>query len=103
MDRASQSVTFTRFDGRTATVALDPSPFRPHGRLVQFQWSHILRGLLAVTDVGDEIAFEMPDPDGSDQRDGRLVVYLDQNQGSSDVSSYGIEDGVDVVALLDEG
>ena len=79
IDRETASVALTRSDGKEARQPLENSPFASTSLLAKLHYSPLLEGLLAVTCAGDEIVFELPIRGRSDQRDSRLVVYLDQN------------------------
>ncbi|MEU6977022.1 MULTISPECIES: hypothetical protein [unclassified Streptomyces] len=80
MDRASESVVFTRSDGREAHLPLTHSPFEATSTVARFAHTGAFDALLATTTAGDDVALELPARDGTDQRDGRLAVYLDQNK-----------------------
>ena len=80
MDRASESVVFSRSDGKEAHFPLTYSPFEDTSTVVRFAYTWAFDGLLATTTASDDVFFELPAPDGADRRDGRLAVYLDQNK-----------------------
>ncbi|MFE6930867.1 hypothetical protein ACFVDT_02400 [Streptomyces sp. NPDC057699] len=80
MDRASASMVLVRSDGKEARFPLGKDPFGETSTLSRFTYLPALDVLLATTNAGDDIAFEMPTFDGADQLGGRLAVYLDQNK-----------------------
>ncbi|WP_239085423.1 hypothetical protein [Streptomyces halstedii] len=80
MDRASASTVLVRSDGKEARFPLGKDPFGETSTLSRFTYLPALDALLATTNAGDDIAFEMPVFDGADQLGGRLAVYLDQNK-----------------------
>jgi hypothetical protein len=79
IDRETSSVVLTRSDGKEARQAMASAPFESTSLLSRLHFSPALGGMLAVTRNGDDIVFELPIRDGSDQLAHRLVVYLDQN------------------------
>jgi hypothetical protein len=83
MDRETSSTVVTRSDGKEARLPLDPSPFPHTSALSSLHCTPTLGGLLAVTRAGDNVVFELPKEDSSQQLAGRLIVYLDQNQWST--------------------
>lgn len=83
MDRETSSVVLTRSDGKEARFPLGDSPFADTSALSRLHYTPSFDGLLAVTRAGDDIIFELPNPNSSEQLAGRLVVYLDQNQWSA--------------------
>lgn len=82
MDRKTESIVFTRSDGKEARFPLKPSPFGASSVLSKVHLTPSMDALLVVTQHGDEILFELPIHDHPDQLAGRLVVYLDQNKWS---------------------
>ncbi|MFG2375210.1 hypothetical protein ACGFY9_27480 [Streptomyces sp. NPDC048504] len=78
IDRETSSVVLTRSDGKEARQSIAPAPFESTSVLSRLHWSPALGDLVAVTCKGDDIAFELPVRDRSDQLEQRLVVYLDQ-------------------------
>lgn len=83
MDRETSSIVFTRSDGKEARFPLGDSPFAATSALSRLHYTPSFDALLAATRAGDDIVFELPKPDSGEQLDGRLVVYLDQNQWSA--------------------
>lgn len=83
MDRETSSVVFTRSDGKEARFPLGDSPFAETSALSRLRFTPSFDGLLATTRAGDDIVFELPKPSSGEQLDGRVVVYLDQNQWSA--------------------
>ncbi|MFH8980144.1 hypothetical protein [Streptomyces varsoviensis] len=79
IDRETSSVILTRSDGKEARKPLTHPMFTDTSLLTRLHYSPPMGGLLAVTRNGDDIAFELPVRGQTDQLDGRLVVYLDQN------------------------
>ncbi|HEY5179902.1 MAG TPA: hypothetical protein VIJ07_09060 [Dermatophilaceae bacterium] len=82
MDRETSSAVFARSDGKEARFPLETSPFDDTSALSRLQYTPAFDTLLAVTGTGDDILFELPKQDGTDQLGGRVVVYLDQNKWS---------------------
>ena len=80
MDRASESVVITRSDHMETRFELAPSPFEATSVMASYRYSPIDGTLLATTQAGDEVLFEMPTLDSLAPLGRRLCVYLDQNQ-----------------------
>src|SRR3954463_11912109 len=80
MDRETSSIVFTRSDGKEARFPLEDSPFAATSALSRLHYTPSFDALLATTRAGDDVVFELPTPNSGEQLDGRLVVYLDQNQ-----------------------
>lgn len=83
MDRETSSIVFTRSDGKEARFSLEDSPFAETSALSSLHYTPSFDALLAITRAGDDIVFELPKPNNGGQLDGRLLVYLDQNQWSA--------------------
>ncbi len=79
IDRETSSVVLTRSDNKEAREPLTHPMFADTSLLDRLHYSPPMRGLLAVTSNGDDIAFELPARGSTDELDNRLVVYLDQN------------------------
>lgn len=83
--RGDSTITFRREDGKEARFSLHSPMFSETSQLASL---HVALGegeftgdaLLATTTFGDPILFELPLVDEIDQLEGRLMVYLDQNQ-----------------------
>lgn len=82
MDRKTESIVFARSDGKEARFPLKSSPFEASSVLSRVHLTPSMGALLAVTQHGDEILFELPNNDHHDQLRNRIVMYLDQNQWS---------------------
>ena len=82
VDWQNATTTLFRSDGKSATVPIEMPSSPDTSRVKRLQWAPRLDGLIAETTLGDEVAFEMPRFDETDQLAGRLVVYLDQNMWS---------------------
>ncbi|MEU0450994.1 hypothetical protein [Streptomyces tendae] len=82
MDRAAACTVLTRSDGKEARLPLEPSPFEDTSVLDRLDFSPAYGALLATTQSGDQVLFEVPLEEAGYQLAGRLVVYLDQNQWS---------------------
>jgi hypothetical protein len=106
MDRKTPAIIFTRSDGKEARFPLQHSPFKGTSAIASFHFTPAFTRLLTRTVAGDEIIFELPKQNG-DQLNGRLVVYLDQNQWSiidrlRRDTSFGTEADRELVRMLDE-
>ncbi len=84
IDRETGSAVLSRSDGKEERFTLPSGMFANMGALSRLHWTPDGGGLLAVTRAADNIAFEMPRRDRPDGPGGRLVVYLDQNQWSTE-------------------
>ncbi|MGW4032554.1 hypothetical protein ACWEFL_25140 [Streptomyces sp. NPDC004838] len=83
MDRETASIVLSRSDGKEARFPMSSSPFETSSALARLHVAFPPKVLLASTLSGDDILFELPQHDASqDQLAGRLVVYLDQNKWS---------------------
>lgn len=83
IDRDMASTIISLSDGRHVEYPLTEQVFEDSSRLVRLHFTPESRRLMAVTDVGDKILFELPIGGGIDQQQGRLIVYLDQNHWST--------------------
>ncbi|GAA3902303.1 hypothetical protein GCM10023084_63450 [Streptomyces lacrimifluminis] len=83
IDRASSSTVASRLDGNGAWQIPTPSLFEDTSVVAKLEFSPALPALLVTTLAGDQILFELPLQRAADQLEGRLVVYLDQNQWST--------------------
>ncbi|NEB05330.1 hypothetical protein [Streptomyces sp. SID13726] len=83
VDRASSSMVVSRLDGNGAWLVPAPSLFEDTSVVAKLEFSPALPALLVTTLAGDQILFELPLQSAADQLEGRLVVYLDQNQWST--------------------
>jgi hypothetical protein len=82
VDLQNATITLFRSGGKSATVPIEMPSSPEISRIKRLQWAPCLDGLIAETTLGDEVAFEMPRIEETDQLAGRLVVYLDQNMWS---------------------
>lgn len=82
VDLQNAAITLFRSDGKSATVPIEMPSSPDISRVRRLQWAPRLDALIAETTLGDEVAFEMPRFEETDQLAGRLVVYLDQNMWS---------------------
>ena len=80
LDRSGLA-TFHRSDGKEASFQVSGAA-EASSRVQSVSWLPAVDGLIAETVTGDHIAFELASFGGGDQLDGRLIVYLDQNQWS---------------------
>ncbi|MEH0419895.1 hypothetical protein [Streptomyces sp. B21-083] len=83
IDRASSSTVVSRLDGNGAWQIPAPSLFEDTSVVAKLEFSPALPALLVTTLAGDQILFELPLRRAANQLEGRLVVYLDQNQWST--------------------
>lgn len=83
LDRETSSVVFLRSDGKEDRFPLKSSPFTDTSALCRLHYTPAFDGLVAVTRADDNIFFELPKQGSARQLEGRLVVYLDQNQWSA--------------------
>ncbi|MFD4864254.1 hypothetical protein [Streptomyces sp. NPDC058412] len=82
IDRLTSCTVFIRSDGKEARFPLDAFMFEGTSVVARFNFTPAFAALLATTLAGDQILFELPLEGAGDQIEGRLVVYLDQNQWS---------------------
>lgn len=80
LDRFGRA-TFYRSDGKEASFQASGAA-EPSSRVQSVSWLPAMDSLVARTVAGDHIAFELASFGAGDQLDGRLIVYLDQNQWS---------------------
>ena len=80
LDRLGRA-SFYRSDGKEASFQASGAA-EPSSRVQSVSWLPAMDSLVARTVVGDDIAFELASFGDGDQLDGRLIVYLDQNQWS---------------------
>ena|SRR6266851_8128615 len=70
VDWQNATTTLVRSDGKSATMPVGVPPSRDISRVKRLQWVPRLDVLIAETTLGDEVAFEMPRFDETDQLQG---------------------------------
>ncbi len=83
VDLASEMAVVRLSDGTRRTTSVDGSRFDASSRVLRLTYTPAFDWLVAVTTTGDTVRFELPSPASPAPLDGRVVVYLDQNQWSA--------------------
>ncbi|OKJ74229.1 hypothetical protein [Streptomyces sp. CB02460] len=87
IDRETETVVFTRSDGKEARFPLERPLFQEASALTRLHVSGAFDVMVAETTYGDAISFDLPTTAGTEPLQDRLVVYLDQNKWSEVANS----------------